>query len=101
MLKDQYILDFSNPSFYNTIDAKGEVLVKYEADCKSQEEMVLEVFYKSNELAWFEVQGFLPDMNEVSLKRSLTNLKGKGKLFKTSTQVMGPSGKSCYKYKLI
>jgi len=36
----------------------------------------------------------------VSLKRSMSNLKAKGKLIKTDKMITGTQGKSCHKYKL-
>lgn len=98
MLNTQIQLDFN--SFHNTISSVGSELQKFESDAKSQDEQVLEVFKKHSELAWFEVQSYLPDMNEVSLKRSITNLKNKGKLEKTKELVMGIYGKQTHKYKL-
>lgn len=99
MLKQGQI-DFDNPSFYNTIDEIVR-LREFEASAKSQEDMVLEVFKKFKELAWFQVAGFLPDMNEVSLKRSMSNLKKKGLLFKTDIKVLGIYGKNTHKYRLV
>lgn len=96
MLKDQLEI-----SFYNTIDASGSEILKFQSDAKSQESMVLEAFNKRSEMAWFEVQGFLPEMNRESLKRCLSVLKNKGKLLKTKVQVMGVEGKNCYRYQLI
>lgn len=87
-------------SFHDTIDSSVEEFKKFEADAKSQDEMVLEVFKKHSELAWFEVQAFLPEMNEVSLKRSLSNLKNKGTLSLNDELVMGTKGKPVHKYKL-
>lgn len=96
MLKDQLEI-----SFYNTIDASGSELLKFQSDAKSQEDMVYELFvFKKVALAWFEVKAFYQDMNDCSIKRCLSNLKSKGKLFKTKIQVTGTEGKPCYKYEL-
>lgn len=90
--------------FYNTIQADLTVAFQYEAQSISDENMVLEVMRKVKRAAWFEVVGFLPSMNEVSLKRALTDLKSKGILAKDTDKanmVMGPSGKRCHQYFLI
>lgn len=49
------------------------------------------------------MQAQLPDMNEDSLKRSLSNLKTKGLIVKDtdkSNLVTGPHGKRCHRYVL-
>lgn len=85
--------------FFNTINSVGSELKKFEQDAKSQEDLVFELFrLKKVAMAWFQVQGFLEDMNRESLKRSLTNLKTKGKLIKTKNKVTGTAGKPCYQY---
>lgn len=86
-------------SFFNTISAPEQLAFQFEKAAKSQEELVLEVFcHVRTPLAWFQVQAFLPDMIEISVKRAITNLKNDGKLIKTNEQVMGKYGKVNYKY---
>lgn len=101
MLNSQIDIDFNVPSFYNTIEAKGKEYKKLVERAKSGEQLVYELFYsKKIRMAWFEVQGFLQDMNRESLKRSLSVLKTKGKLIKTPFKVMGPEGVECHQYEL-
>jgi hypothetical protein len=94
-------------TFINTIDAKGQHLMQFEADAANQEDMVMEVFRRRRSgLAYFEVEADLPDMDLCSLKRALTCLTKHrqhkpAQLSKTTESVMGPKGKPCYRYKLI
>lgn len=90
-------------SFYNTINAKGAQLDAFESIANTQEQKVIEVFRKHNKVsfAWFEIQNILSDIPEISIKRAITNLKTKGKLFKTSDMVTGSYGKPCHKYQLL
>lgn len=91
--------------FFNSIQADEQLLIVFDAGAKSQEELVLEVFNAQKcALAWWQVAAYLPDMNECSLKRSLSNLASKGKLVKDtdkSRMVVGLSGKPCHVYSLI
>lgn len=99
MLNSQIQLDFN--SFHNTIESVGVERLKFESDAKSQEQLVYELYCsKKVRMAWFEVKGFLGDMNECSIKRCLTNLKTKGMLYKTGFKVLGTQGKPCYQYEL-
>lgn len=91
--------------FHNTIQTDPQLLIVFDAGAKSQEERVFEVFntYKVA-MGWFQVAAYLPDMNECSLKRSLSNLASKGKLVKDtdkSKMITGLSGKPCHTYRLI
>lgn len=87
--------------FFNTINSVGSELKKFESDARTQEETVYSLFCEKRiAMAWFQVQSFLEDMNRESLKRSLTNLKTKGKLIKTKNKVTGTAGKPCYQYML-
>jgi hypothetical protein len=89
--------------YYNTTNETGQTLLSFEASARSQEETVLNVFKTySRPFSWSEVKSFLPvDMNEVSIKRSITNLFKAGHLQKTDEKVKGIYGKNCYRYKLI
>lgn len=89
-------------SFYDTINTPEQLLIEFDEAAKSQEQQVFEIFKSTRSaFSWFELANQLPDMNQVSLKRSLSTLKSKGKLVKTNTQVLGPCGKNTYRYKLI
>lgn len=90
-------------SYYNTTNESGQTLISFESKASNQEKTVLEVFYTyCRPLCWSEVQRLLPiNMNEISIKRSLSTLKTKGVLGKTSEKVMGIYGKPNYKYQLI
>lgn len=100
-VNNQPQFDFESVSFFNTNKESGPVLEKSHSDAKSQEDVIYELYLgKKLNMAWFEVKSFLPDFNECSIKRSITNLKNKGKLIKTTDLVMGIHGKSNHKYKL-
>jgi len=89
-------------SYHNTTSVTGQTLIEFETKAKSQDEQVLDVFKSINQpLAWFEVAGFLKGMNEISLKRSITNLKNKGLLYRTQVLVTSVYGKPSHKYVLI
>jgi hypothetical protein len=88
-------------SYYNTTHLPEQVVMDFEEKAKSQEDMVIEVFQLAKKpMSWSEVSGFLPDMNEVSLKRSLTNLYNSGKLIKTNDAVLSKYNRPCYRYQL-
>jgi hypothetical protein len=89
-------------SFHNTISSNGQQLIDFEQKAKSQEELILSVFrFALRPLAWSDVKELLiQDMNEVSIKRSITNLYKSGELIKTGTMVKGIYGKNCHQYKL-
>jgi len=90
-------------SFYNTINVSGQQLIDYEESAQTQEEQILKIFLRHSKVsfAWFEIKNILNEIPEISIKRSITNLKTKGKLIKTTDKVTGSYGKPCYKYKLI
>lgn len=101
-------------SFHNSIHEQGQVLIDFEAAAENQEDLILDVFKATKKpMAWFEVrQHMWFEMNECSLKRSLTNLCSEKrnskdelirsqKLLKTAIKVMGPHGKNCYRYSLV
>ena len=101
--------------YYNTNNVSGQQLLDFEQGAKSQEDLVLCVYKTAlRPLAWNEVRELLDkDMNEVSLKRSISNLsKNKkdlltgeiteyAKITKTEEMVQGPYGKPCHRYRLI
>jgi hypothetical protein len=90
------------PNFYNTIGSKGQQLLDFDKKAKSQEELVFSVYrFALRPLAWFEAESLLVEpMNQVSIKRSITNLFKSGHLTKTETMVKGIYGKPCHQYKL-
>lgn len=90
-------------SHYNTTNESGQTLITFESKAQNQENSVLEVFYTyCRPLTWSDVQRLLTvNMNEISIKRSLSTLKSRGVLEKTSEKVMGVYGKPNFKYKLI
>lgn len=91
-------------SFHNTIYISGPQLDLFEAQAKTQEDVILTVFrYAMKPLAWHEVRSLLvSEMNESSLKRSITNLCTKGYLVKDKSKlIQGPYGKPVHQYSLI
>lgn len=89
-------------NYYNTNNVSGQMLMAFDSKNSTQEALVLTIFQMAfRSLCWVEVQGLLvSEMNEVSIKRSITNLKTKGLIEKTNDKVMGKYGKPCYRYKL-
>lgn len=102
-----------NQPFYNTIEAEGQVLINFESAALSQEDLVLAVFHETKRpLAWFEITFYLPEIDQCSIKRCLTNLTNTRydrngmiiktkKLVKTGELIKGLKGKPCHKYRLI
>lgn len=90
--------------FKNTIQASPQLMIIYNAEALSQEEAVLEVMNKLKAAAWFQVHACLPWMDEVSLKRAMSNLQERGSLVldkDKSKMLTGPKGKPCHIYLLI
>ena len=92
--------------FYNTTNEKGATLQESQKKAKSQDEMVLDYFKK------YEMLGATPervlrhfkimeDLNEnrwhntpiTSIRRSFSNLKKKGLIYKTGQTIEGDFGK--------
>lgn len=91
-------------SFHNTIGAEGQMLMTFEEKAKSLEAEIERWFRSCSpaSFTWFEMAQILPEgTHEGSIKRSITNLKNKGVIFKTSDMVKGPYGKPTHRYKLI
>lgn len=89
-------------SYYNTTNETGQTLIDFTSKAKSQEEIILE-FFTNNRMesfTWSEISNVFPNMNECSLKRSITNLKNDSKLIKTDEKGISKYGKPSYKYKL-
>jgi hypothetical protein len=89
-------------SHYNTTHESGQLLLAYEYKSIALEKVVLGIYRKYNTpLNWSEVHLIIPEVNEVSLKRSITNLKTSGHLEKTKEKGISIYGRPAYKYKLI
>lgn len=88
---------------YNTTNERGQTLINFESKAQTQERTILELFeFFMRPLSWFEVQALLvEEMNECSVKRSLSNLKAEGKLIKTDIKVIGKTGRPSYQYKYV
>jgi predicted transcriptional regulator len=88
--------------YYKTTELSPQLLMEFTEVAVTQEQIVLEVFRAHRSaMSWSEVSGFLPDMNESSLKRSLTNLMDRGILKKTDDVVLSKYGKPCHRYEII
>lgn len=91
-------------SYHNTTNQHGQTLICFEAKAKSQEETVYEVFKTNPDkgFSWSECKQMLKsDINECSLKRSITNLKNSFKISKTNELVMSACGRPAHRYKLV
>lgn len=87
--------------YYNTTNMKGQILIEFESKSEAQKDMIYN-FFKIHEvyMCWSELSKYFPDMNEVSLKRCLSDLKNEGKLVKTNEKSISKYGRPAYKYKL-
>lgn len=88
--------------YYNTTHQTGQVLIDFENRSESLEKKVLKIFEKENKaMTWSEVKALIPEANECSLKRSISNLKNRFKLEKTSELVLSIYNVPSHRYKLI
>lgn len=93
-----------NRHFFDTIQTTPDLFTVYNEQAKTQSDMVLECFHVNGRMAWFEVHAMIPDMNEISLKRSLSNLQERGLIVKDtdkSNMVLSHFGKPCHRYYLV
>jgi hypothetical protein len=88
--------------FYNTTHLKDDELLTEQSNAKSLESKVLQYFknHPKNAFSWSEVwvSFGIKNHNEVSIKRSITNLFNKGELIKTKMLKKSIYGKSCHLY---
>lgn len=87
-------------SYYNTNKTTGQTLLSFTHKANSQQELVYQLFLQCITLSWCDCKKKLPDMNEISIKRSITDLYKEGRLTKTEEMVLGIYGKKVHKYKL-
>lgn len=89
-------------SHHNSTRESGQLLLQYEYVAISLERIVLEIYRKYNvPLNWSELHLIIPNANEVSLKRSITNLKTSGHLEKTKEKGISIYGRPAFKYKIV
>lgn len=95
-------IDLFSHSYHNTTDSKGKELDIYEGKAKAIEKKVYELFLANPDtgMNWSEVMAKMGKVNESSLKRSLTNLKNRFLLIKTSEMVLSSEGAPAHRYKL-
>ena len=87
--------------YFNTTSYTGVQLTERVQKSASQQEQVYDVFKSVKKpMAWWEVAKYLPKMNEVSLKRSITNLKTCGCIILTNEYNTSPYGHRSKKYTL-
>ena len=81
--------------FYNTTNVTGQILIDFTSKAKSQEEMILEYFtnHSNESFTWTEIANVFPNINECSLKRSISDLKNSWKLIKTNEKGVSKYGK--------
>lgn len=88
-------------NFYNTTLESGQMLMDFETKAQTQEAAILSLFRSLNKpMTWCEVQ-IMVGFPEISVKRSLTNLKTAGHLEKTAVKSIGVYGRPAYRYQLI
>lgn len=88
---------------YNTTNESGQMLISFSEKAQSQESIIYE-FFKQNKgvgYTWSELKEFFHEMNEISLKRSMSDLKNEGKLIKTDEKGMSKYNRPAYKYKFL
>ena len=92
--------------YYRTVNIPDQMAIDLSVRNKSQQDRVFELFCeKKIPMSWSEVSGFLPDLNEVSLKRCLSDLSneqrfepGDWMLKKTKDKVLSKHRHPCYRY---
>jgi hypothetical protein len=89
-------------TYYDTTNLSLYELHQAQIKAISLEKRVYELFKEKNKpMSWSEVYDFLPAENEVSIKRSITNLKNKFRLKKTDDMAWSKYNVLCHKYELI
>jgi hypothetical protein len=92
-------------SYFNTNQENGEVLKESRNSANRQENLIYAFFQKNFREAFSPEDIYLKVYNEsvvplTSVRRAITNLTKKGKLFKTNIQVQGMYGKKISLWKL-
>lgn len=100
-------------SYYNTTNEKGETLKKSRKKAESQDAVILKTFKKFTELGLTPERclrhlRIMEDLNDnrwaktpiVSVRRSFSNLKNKGLIYKTEIMANGDYGKKVHTWKL-
>ena len=87
---------------YNTTNETGQLLMLFTEKTRSQEDIIYEIFKSmpQKSFTWSEISEKLPHINEVSLKRAITDLKNANLLEKTSEKALTKYGRPAYKYKI-
>jgi predicted ArsR family transcriptional regulator len=85
---------------HNTTQESGQLLMSFEAVACSQQDKILSIFKRLNvPMTWSDVSKIV-GFPEISVKRSLTNLKTSGILEKTDIKGTSMYGRPSYYYKL-
>lgn len=92
----------------SNISCSPDLFSQYEEKSRSDEDRIIELFNEVKKpLTWFQVKGFLPGLNDCSIKRSLSDLTRSTSsrsaiLIKTNLSILNPiGGKPCRFYELI
>ena len=89
--------------YYNTTNEKEPVLNHLRGNAMKQDEIVLD-FFKNNDSEFTPCEvlenAFTKNVPLTSVRRSITNLEGKGILIKTATKRIGLYGRFNYCWKL-
>lgn len=88
---------------YNTTHEKGQILIDFTEKSESQKDTIFSLFTNNSNqsFSWTDVAKHFPQINEISLKRALTDLKNEKKLIKTDEKCISKYGRPSYKYKLL
>lgn len=88
-------------TYFNTTHETGQTLLNFENKGLRLQDTIYQIFQREQKaMVWSDVQMLIPDANECSLKRSITNLKTEGKLIKTTDKAISKYNKPAYRYKL-
>jgi hypothetical protein len=86
---------------YNTNNLSGEELKQADNKTESQKERIYQLFKTvKTPMNWCDVKAVFIDFNEISIKRSMSDLKNELKLIKTDIKELSIHNAPCYKYKL-
>lgn len=90
-------------SYYNTTPIKNQLLIEFSQIAESQEALILSFFQERSGLSftWSDVQEVFPNIPEISIKRSMTDLKNAGKLIKTSMIELSKYKRPAHKYTTV
>ena len=96
MIQSTLFDQYPQKSYHNTLPITGSELKEANDKAKRQDDEVLQLFIHYKQLTPWQCEARLNSLGKkwpiTSIRRSITNLTGAGKLVKTGVKVVGPLG---------